>query len=63
MSKIGGKFAIIRDSVGKILDVARKPEDNPEKQVVGKFASVKFPDIKRGVIVEGEGVKQQSEEV
>ena len=62
MSKIGGKFAIIRDNVGKILDVVKRAEDNPEKRIIGKFVSVKFPDIKRGFIVEQADGTQQSEE-
>ena len=59
---MSGRFAILRDSVGKILDVKKKPEDNPEKQVAGKFVVIKFPIIKRGVIDAQGNVIQQSEE-
>ncbi len=62
MSKIGGKFAIIRDNVGKILDVVKRPEDNPEKRVEGKFVKIDFPIITRGTIPFEEAVTHQSEE-
>lgn len=62
MSKIRGKLAVLRDSVGKIIDVSKRGEELPEKKVIGKFAVVRFPIIKRGVILEEEGVIHKSEE-
>jgi len=61
MSKVRGQLAIIRDNVGKILDVYKKPENTPEKQVQGKFVSIKFPIIKRGTLKEGVDETPQSE--
>ncbi|KKN00195.1 hypothetical protein LCGC14_1140210 [marine sediment metagenome] len=62
MSRIRGKLAIIRDNVGKILDVQKRGEEMPEKVVAGQFASVKFPVIKRGIIDDQGNVIPQSEE-
>ena len=59
---MSGRFAILRDSVGKILDVRKRGEDTPEKQIAGKFVSIKFPIIKRGVIDAKGNVIQQTEE-
>ena len=62
MSKIRNKLAIIRDSVGKIIDVSKRAEDTPEKQVTGKFVVINFPIIKRGIIDHEGNVIPQSEE-
>ncbi len=62
MSKIFDRFRVIRDNVDKIIDVAQKAEDNPEKRVEGKFVKIDFPIITRGTIPFEEAVTHQSEE-
>ena len=63
MSKISNRLAVIRDNVGKIIDVSKRAEELPEKQVEGKFVVINFPIIKRGIIDAKGNVIPQSEEV